>query len=490
MIHLRINQDSGIEVVSAAVIEALYTIATSDAYEYHKDDLTGTLMVDKAYEDSVEYLTEKYPDLHISITGDKYIRFIDPEVGRIFASRWGDGIGCTYTDTRGHTSLTFTNTGEQNSWIPFSRNDKITRFPELGAMTTVTAIGGQQFEDTPNLQEVDLSNIKEIDGLSFAESGIVEANMPNMVQFTSSYSFRNCKNLRSVVFGDNFQALKSATFYGCSALQTVTIPDTVTYYPYSLFCECTSLHTIDKMPSRITVGSSSFYKCTNLEFPDNLAVSFDVAGEYGGTVKTFAQCEKLKSVVLVDENISLAEGTFANCSNLTEVRGIENIVNLSGNTFIGVAIPGVLNLSNWTSNSGFQHSYYGFVGDCPNITKIITGSLDFEFNLSAWNQWSANRRGFYNLPKLETIDFGGLVDWKEVGQNGLMFINCPKLKNVILRNTSVCPATSTIYPISIGGDQATLYVPDDLVDAYKADENWSNIANKIKPLSEYEASQN
>lgn len=40
-------------------------------------------------------------------------------------------------------------------------------------------------------------------------------------------------------------------------------------------------------------------------------------------------------------------------------------------------------------------------------------------------------------------------------------------------------------PFSNCSDLLTFYVPDESVEAYKAAENWSKYADKIKPLSEY-----
>lgn len=68
------------------------------------------------------------------------------------------------------------------------------------------------------------------------------------------------------------------------------------------------------------------------------------------------------------------------------------------------------------------------------------------------------------------------------------FYYCTNLKKLVLRNKTVCALENTVAftstPIAFG--TGYIYVPDDLVDSYKAATNWSTFAGQIKPLSELE----
>lgn len=69
------------------------------------------------------------------------------------------------------------------------------------------------------------------------------------------------------------------------------------------------------------------------------------------------------------------------------------------------------------------------------------------------------------------------------------FYNCPKLTTVVIRTTSkVCTLSNVNAFTSSGVASGTgyVYVPDALVDSYKAASNWSTYANQIKGLSELE----
>lgn len=84
------------------------------------------------------------------------------------------------------------------------------------------------------------------------------------------------------------------------------------------------------------------------------------------------------------------------------------------------------------------------------------------------------------------IDSSSLTSYPYCGQVAV--------KAFVLRNNSVVPITATAAIskswIATKTDTGFVYVPDDLVDAYKSDTNWSVYAGKIKPLSEYDEGMN
>ena len=69
-----------------------------------------------------------------------------------------------------------------------------------------------------------------------------------------------------------------------------------------------------------------------------------------------------------------------------------------------------------------------------------------------------------------------------------VFQNCNKLTKLILGSPSLCELTNAnsfnLTPMADG--TGYVYVPDNLVDAYKTATNWSAFADKIKPISELE----
>lgn len=112
MTNLNIQQNtSGLEIVSSSLIDKLYKLALSSKVTDENNQLTmnlsGNLQSNAAYEDAVEYLLSKFPDLHITITNNNYyIRFTDSKVEEICKTNWSkDGIGVTKQDLSTVTEL-------------------------------------------------------------------------------------------------------------------------------------------------------------------------------------------------------------------------------------------------------------------------------------------------------------------------------------------------------------------------------------------------
>lgn len=68
------------------------------------------------------------------------------------------------------------------------------------------------------------------------------------------------------------------------------------------------------------------------------------------------------------------------------------------------------------------------------------------------------------------------------------FYTCNQLTELVIRSDSVCDLSSTtgLANSAIARGTGYVYVPDNLVERYKAAPNWSTYAAQIKPLSEYE----
>ena len=140
------------------------------------------------------------------------------------------------------------------------------------------------------------------------------------------------------------------------------------------------------------------------------------------------------------------------------------------------------------------------LGDDAVTDSIIDGSIT---ELVDDQITSIGDRAFYNCSALTSIDlpavtsisssaFSGcyaltsidLPAATSIGTNA--FQKCTKLTRVILRNTSQVVSLSSTSAFS-NANSAIIYVPDALVDDYKAATNWSTYADRIKGLSELPA---
>lgn len=127
------------------------------------------------------------------------------------------------------------------------------------------------------------------------------------------------------------------------------------------------------------------------------------------------------------------------------------------------------------------------VVDFPNVTS--TGANIF---------YACYGLRTVNLPKLSAVGINMFayssllkrLDFPSVESiSGGAFSGCARLVTLILRKAdAVCTLANvnafTNTPIAKG--TGLIYVPDNLVEQYKAATNWSTYANQIKPISELE----
>lgn len=96
----------------------------------------------------------------------------------------------------------------------------------------------------------------------------------------------------------------------------------------------------------------------------------------------------------------------------------------------------------------------------PNVENIATG-------------------GFMNAAKIEVLDIGANV----VTINGFALNGCAKLTKLIFRGLFLNKLILNSTPINLGTG-GFIYVPDEYLEQYKSDTNWTSFVNQIKPISE------
>lgn len=207
---------------------------------------------------------------------------------------------------------------------------------------------------------------------------------------------------------------------------------TATGVPTYAFYQDTSLTTVS-LPAATSIGSNAFRDCTSLT-----SVDFPALTSLG--MSAFRGCSALTTAdfPLVT---SISDSAFYNCSALTTAD-----------------FPLVTNII-----------AYAFRG-CSALTTA-------DFPAVA----SISDYAFYNCSALATADFPLVTSL-----GTYTFRGCSSLTSLTLSNTKVAALSSasafTSTPIADGTGH--IYVPDDLVDQYKAATNWDTYADQILPISQ------
>ena len=220
----------------------------------------------------------------------------------------------------------------------------------------------------------------------------------------------------------------------------VVIPENVTYndVTYSVtslgdecFNGCSSLTSID-IPSSVTsLGDYCFYECSSLTSID-IPSSVTSLGKY-----CFYYCSSLTSVTIPSSVTSLGDNCFSYCSSLTSVTIPSSVTSLGDNCFTL----------------------------CSSLTSVTIPS----------SVTSLGRSCFDGCSSLASIDIPSSV----TSLGDACFWNCSSLKTVTCEIAT--PIDGNFFsetPI----DQATLYVLEASLDAYKTTNPWSGFG-KILPIT-------
>lgn len=167
----------------------------------------------------------------------------------------------------------------------------------------------------------------------------------------------------------------------------------------------------------------------------------------------------------------LLEGTITSVSN-------DDVVEVGYKTFYNCTLLTTVTLP----NCAYIDSY-AFQG-CTTLTTVSLPTVEI-----------IKDNAFKDCAALSTLTLPCAAELYDSA-----FINCYSLQDLILSNpTRICYLESAnvftnCYHItgeinatynSTGAKDGYIYVPNDLVDSYKAATNWSKFASQIKPLSEY-----
>ena len=179
---------------------------------------------------------------------------------------------------------------------------------------------------------------------------------------------------------------------------------------------------------------------------------------------------------------------FSGCQALTAI-DLPNVTQVKRNAFEKCIYLQTINLPKATEfgievflNAGIQQA------DFPLVTTIGDWCFKTTTNLTSANLplVTALPADAFRNSSIRTADFAAVTNI-----NRTAFTDCLNLETLIIRTPSVCVISDISVALrgsKIASGTGYIYVPDNLVDSYKAATNWVALANQIKPISALEAS--
>ena len=242
------------------------------------------------------------------------------------------------------------------------------------------------------------------------------------IRWIKSSAFENCKNVTTVTFDSSgsldVETIEDYAFKDCSSLKTITIPKDVSEMGSYVFWNCKNLETVTLPTTLETIEYNAFSN-------SGLTSIFIPKGVTSISSTSFNYCGKLSTISVSDENTTYDSRN--NCNAIIQT-ATNQILRGTSNTIIP-------NTATSIGDNAFN--------DINSLTSIV-------------------------IPESVT----------SIGQYAFRF--CNSLAEVVCK-AKVAPQLKSDAFSNDVLSKATLYVPEESVESYKADGEWKKNSD-IQPL--------
>ena len=259
--------------------------------------------------------------------------------------------------------------------------------------------------------------------LSYAFTGtnLTKVVWPATMWEVGENALAYCSDLKEFVLGSETNEIKPHAFSRCSALEKITLTPKIIYIDEFAFSDCSSLKSIALPAGLEMLDKSCFLGCSSLA-----SVTFGNVTEI--REKVFYGCKALTNVVLPATLTKLDKAAFDGCSSLTEITLPKKLKTLGEAVFEGCTALEAINVAD--GNASFASA------DGVLFNKAKTNLLAFP----------AGKTGAYAVP------------------SGTEEIAAP------------IAITADVFE-DVDLNTCVLNVPEEGVEAYKADAQWGKFKN-------------
>ena len=180
---------------------------------------------------------------------------------------------------------------------------------------SVVEVEDEAYKDCKQLREVLFDDgLRKIGGYAFSGcTSLSSITLPSTVTEIGDSAFQYCINLRVVVLNDGLQKIGRSAFYYCTSLSSITLPSTVTEVDELAFHDCSNLSKVVFNDGLQKIGKFAFWYCTSLE---SITLSSTVTEIGHGA---FQECRELRKVIFNEGLQKIGKWALEYCTSLESI---------------------------------------------------------------------------------------------------------------------------------------------------------------------------
>ena len=251
---------------------------------------------------------------------------------------------------------------------------------------SVTSIGADAFYKCSSLTNLTIASNFTITGYIYDVYSPLFRECDNLkkvlfldgVTNICSDMFKYCDNLTTVIIPNSVASIGAGAFWGCSSLTDITIPGSVTSIDMNTFGECSSLTDITIPDSVTSIGAWAFVGCSSL-------TDITIPGSVTSIDKrAFSDCSSLTNITIPDSVTSIGDEIFAYCRHLSCVIIPDSITILGFDLFYECTEDGhTIDLYYIGTQSDWEEISNPYIEDTINVHFNSTFPTQIELDASA-----------------------------------------------------------------------------------------------------------